>query len=92
MGEVDGRLSVNIQQSRTQYPPQCADPSSKCQSFKARPVDAWRAGGLEFVILGVGAMYQFKPRWGAYLELKAAQMFPTTSLTGAAQLGVSFGL
>jgi hypothetical protein len=92
MAEVDGRLSVNIKQSAAQS--NCKDNDGNpvnCPRFAARPVDAWRAGGLVFISPGVGAMYQFKPRWGAYLELKMAYMFPTTSLTGAAQLGGSFG-
>jgi hypothetical protein len=95
IAEVDGRLSVNIQQSQAQ---RCADPSGTCPATRVGgrivpvAVDAWRAGGLAFVSLGVGAMYQFLPRWGVYLELKMAEMFPTTSLTGAAQLGASMGL
>jgi hypothetical protein len=89
VAEVDGRLSVNIKQSALQA---CADPTGKCPAFKSSAVDAWRAGGLAFVSLGVGAMYQFRPRWGVYVELKMAEMFPTTSLTGAAQLGASMGL
>jgi hypothetical protein len=95
IAEVDGRLSVNIQQSLTQT---CNGVVNGCPATKVGnkivpvAVDAWRAGGLAFVSLGVGAMYQFLPRWGAYLELKMAEMFPTTSLTGAAQLGVSMGL
>ncbi len=103
MAQVDARFSVNILQINDQ--PNCVNdegnpvpggcPATKDRAtgkLRAFPVDAWRSSGLFFASLGVGAMYQFAPRWGAFLELKAPFMFPTTSFTPAVVLGASVGL
>jgi hypothetical protein len=99
LAQVNGRIAVNARQSTDQdlyEVPSDEDPSvmvtkSRSPHFGPSWLDAWRAGGLMFVGLGGGAMYQIDHRLGAYLELKLAQMFSTSSATAALHAGASMG-
>jgi hypothetical protein len=99
LAQVNGRIAVNARQSNDQDCVPEPDPNNseaeilRCRSPHFGPswLDAWRAGGLMFVGLGGGAMYQFNHRFGAYLELKLAQMFSTSSTTAAVHAGASMG-
>jgi hypothetical protein len=81
VAEVDAGVQVDVYASAQAY-----------RMGQSQSYTAWKKTGLGFAAEGGGVMFAFSPSSGVVLELKALEMFPTTALGAAAQLGYAIGL
>jgi hypothetical protein len=79
--EVDAGVQVDVYASAQAY-----------RMGQSQNYTAWKKTGLGFAAEGLGTMYAFTPSSGVVLEVKALEMFPTTALGAAVQLGYMIGL
>jgi hypothetical protein len=96
MAQVDTKVKVKVVEAETCPPDGCViqadDGSGYSQTNPQRQeVSAWHKAGQQFVGLGGGAMYAFKPNMGVTGALKYMFMFPTTGHVVSPELGFAMG-
>jgi hypothetical protein len=81
LGEVDGSQTIDVYAN--------AQDAKKQQNSIGEV--AWKKTGDGFAALGGGTMFAIAPNTGIVLEVKVAEMFPTTGTDFDVQLGYAFG-
>ena len=88
VAQVDAKVSTPIIDRNAAVVAECGPQNEACM---ITTVDAWKKTGQAFMSGGLGTMIAFGDTHGATLELRAMQMFGSSALGAAGNIGYAIG-